>query len=244
MAAVATAVAIPVPLWKSARTLASLNFEEPAVVGLVPFIVLGQLLMLALPVFYFCLYTNRGTLMRSKRLRGVSLLGAIALGVATLVNLPRWIRSVGPGQDATVFIGAHAAWTLDNLNILLGGLSNVACILPLVALSLPTTDDPNQPVGVSNLMRILAMTVALGWGICVGFFVLRLALAVFTYPQVRDYMLQIGRTPPSLLTVMVRSSRDLLEQFGFLVAPYVVWRSLPPPPTNDQPTAVASEIAD
>jgi hypothetical protein len=165
----------------------------------------------------------------SKALRNLSVLGALALAAAVVVQLPTLIRAFGPAPNTSILEGPKGIWTWGNLAVLLSELGNIAAMLPLIALSNCVEGEPRPKESLSKPLRVVATVVAVAWGLWVAFLALRLILTPYTYYVIRQYASKYAsnlvRTPPSFLEVASEAAEVLLMQFGLWVAPFVVWRS-------------------
>jgi hypothetical protein len=221
VACMMSALALPIPVWNLTRTLIAVESKYSMWLA-VPGMVLVGALTLTIPLFYFSLHLNKGAVLLSKRLQALSLVGALALGVATAISL---IQSLGPAPGASVLTETRDPWTIGNISALLTGFSNLSCILLLIALSGSPTDESIPRGTVSKLLSGATTIAATVWGFCVAANLLRLIFIPIIYAQLRNSALQAGRTPPSLGKLAGEASGILLQQFGLFVAPYVVWRS-------------------
>jgi hypothetical protein len=203
-----------------------------------PFIVLALIVSPILLVFDFALYLDKGTLSVSRRLRALSLAGASTSGISMVITIPAWVRLFGAGPEASILTSGREPWTLVHLSALLLGFSKVGAILLLIALSKSPEESSTASVSVSKLLRVVATIAATVWGLCISLMVLRLLMTPYTYIQMRDLALQFGRTPVTLPYLISDAARTLLEQFGFFVAPFVVWRSISAAP---KPSPVGPE---
>ena len=144
-----------------------------------------------MPVFYFALYLNETVLHFPKRLRLLALLAASTFGVIVLTALPGWVRSLAAYLSAlktfdwsvgatSVFAFARDPRTIGQLSTLLGELSNIACILMLIAI-FRWAHEPLDNVPVSRLLRVMTKVAVICWGLVVAFLVLRLIAMPYVF---------------------------------------------------------------
>jgi hypothetical protein len=211
------------PLWNCVRSAIAID-ENYQTRWAVPLMLIVAVTSLTVPLFYYCLSSNHGTLQLSRRMQSLCSAGVLALVAAVVIALPMVIRPFVP-QDISVLTHERTSWTIADLSNLITLLSNVVYALPLIALSAMPRDISEPQHSASRLLRVVATTVTIVGGLIVSLLLLRLVLMPLTYPGLRDAALQIGRTPPKLGTMVGESAWMALEQFGLFVAPYVVWRS-------------------
>jgi hypothetical protein len=164
-----------------------------------------------LPVFCFALYRSEGTLCFPKHLRLLSLAAALALGIIVAADMSGLIGSVGPREYTSVLTAAPEPWPIARVVTLLTEFSNLPFILLLIALSREATDKPSADVPASRLLSIVTKVAVVGWGLWVAFNLVRVVLTPYTYFELRNYALQIGRTPPHLADMMADAIRTLLR---------------------------------
>jgi len=175
-----------------------------------------------MPVFYFALYRDTGTLRFSKNLRLLSLVAAIAFGMMATAGLIQMLAPrLGP---ISVLYTERAPWTINDVSSLLAEFSNLAFILLLVALSRPATDESPADVPASRLLSSVTKLAVISWGFWVAFNLVRVALAPYSYFQLRTYALQLRVTPPQLADIIADAIRTLLSQACLFIPPYVVYK--------------------
>ena len=172
----------------------------------IPLILLTTLVTAIMPVFYFALYLDEGTMQFPRPLRKLALAAAATYGIVAALRLQAF---VGP-------------WKWDAV---LGLLGNLAYILLLVSMSREVSEDPIEPVPVSNLLSAVTQVAVIAWGIWVAFQLVRIAIVVFTYASLKQFAYRLSRTSPSLHDMAMDVILTFLTQASLLAAPYIVWRS-------------------
>lgn len=226
IAGVTTALSLSIILWNTVRTMVALHTRSPKELwwNESAVLILGAI-TLTLPVFYFCLFTDRGTLVLSERLRALSLAGALALSAITAIGIPAVVRGLTAGRQVSLFALGDPP-VLSNLSNVLGELSNIAAILVLFALYRSQRDDSRPREPGAKLLRTIAMITAIGWGLAVLFATVQVFLNPLVYLQYRNVPQLAGiATAATLSKATGNSVRFLLAQFGLFVGPYVVWRA-------------------
>ena len=138
-----------------------------------PLVVLLTLFTAITPMFYFALYLDETVLHFPKRLRLLALVAASTFGVIVLTALSAWVRSLAAyfsamktfdwSVGATSFLAfARDPRTISQLSTLLGELSNIACILMLIAI-FRSADEPLDNVPVSRLLRVMTNVAVIYW---------------------------------------------------------------------------------
>lgn len=195
---VATVLDLVRPLWNVAQTAMEIGASHPLwkwwITPAMAVVVLP--LSAIMPVFYFALYRNEEPLEFPRRFRPLSLAAALTLTIVTARGL---LKRVG----------------------LFNELSNLAYILLLFAFyrhSNLESAQTNVAACGSRLLAFITRVAVMFWGIIVAILVVRLFLMPYVYFQLRDYALQVGRTPPKLSDWMAESIRPLIDQGCLLVA--------------------------
>ncbi len=167
-----------------------------------------------MPLFYFALYRNRGTLRFPKNLRLLSLITAIVFGSYAAWDSWRWALAPDPR-------------TIHHVGIFLGECSNLAYVLLLVTLFRQSSDELSGRADVfaSRPLRLITKIVVIVWGIWVAFNVLKLAAIPILYPLLQSIALRTRRAPPRLELWVFENAQMLLTQACLSVAPYVIYNS-------------------
>jgi len=236
---IATASGALLPMWKFAQTVfGAQSMHTPWKWLSIPVLALASLLSAMMPVFYFALYRNEGTLRFPKRYRMLALAAAIVVGIMTAAELPEWIGSSGAYWRAmmaldwrsggiTVFTFLRAPWTIRQVSTLLGEFSNLAFILLLIAFYRQASADSSAEAQYSRLLSVVARVVFIAWGIWLAFCVVRVVLTPLSYSQIRNYGLELGRRPPTFGHFVAEPLHMLLSQACLYTAPYIVYKSRP-----------------
>lgn len=215
-------LSVVLPVWNVARSVAtaatSVRWSIMVITGMAPFLVV-------MPLFYFALYRDRGTLRVSRRMRLVASIAAAVVAAISLAQLPAWLASLGAVADQSVLTPGGRSWGLHDLSAVSAQLATLAYILLLVTFWRGPRNEPNFEVPVSKLLRVVTVVTVVVWGAVVAVSVLRLVFTPYTYAQIQTAAAQAGRTPPTLGFVMWDAARFLFSQAGVLAAPFIVWRS-------------------
>ena len=201
----------------------------------IPLLALGILYSAIIPVFYCALYRDEALLYFPKRLRLLALIGALTFAVIVVTTLPGWVRSLA----AYFAVLSKLDWRIGATNVLVvvrdprmigqlstfvGEASNIACILLLIAIFRCANEPLEADVPASRLLRVMARVAAITWRLVLVIILVRLAALPYVYLQLRNYALQLGRTPPPLRDIL--AIRESLQQVCFFAAPYIVYKSL------------------
>jgi hypothetical protein len=204
-------MSLPIPMWNATQTMLAIRSTWAIAAT-----VLSYLLSAILPVFYFSLYRNDGIPRLSKRLRLLSLAGALAGGIVVAAGLSVWLET---------FSHAFRPY-LTTLKMLLSDFVNLACILLLIAFFRQASDEPHAAVSISRLLRFVTRAALIAGGLWFTFNLLRLALTPYVYHQLENQALQIGVRPPQTEADMTMGAiRTLLEQIFLFTAPFIVYKS-------------------
>jgi len=198
-------------------------------------LVLTILFSAIIPLFYFALYRNEALLCFPKRLRLLALIAAFTFGVIVLTTLPAWVRSLAAyfavlsaldwrigATNVLVFV--RDPRTIGQLSTLLGEVSNIACILMLIAIFRCANEPIEADVPVSRLLRVMARVAVVAWRLVLVVILVRLAALPYVLFQLRNYAFQVGRTPPTFGDIL--AIRASLLWACLFAAPYIVYRSL------------------
>jgi hypothetical protein len=224
IACVASVLGLLIPTWSAAHRMAALGSTYPQWLIILGFVT-ATLFDAILPVFYFALYRDKGTLLLSRGLRLLALTAALLLGMSVVIDLSKWIGSLGQAGTRSILETERRLWTASDVSNVFTLLSNVACVLLMVWIYRQRRDEAAVPTPFSKLLRVMARLAVVAWGICVAISLLRLVLSPHTYATLRNEALQIGRTLPPFRDMVVEETRLLLSQAGLLAAPYVIWRA-------------------
>jgi hypothetical protein len=235
---IASVFGLLIPMWNATRTI--IEVESTRAVSnwwVAPMSALVVPLAAVMPMFYFTLYRNEGTLRFPRRLRLVSLTAALVFSMVVAAELLEWIESQGPYWTAMKALdwssgGASAVAALGDLgkirrvSTLLDGLADISVILVLVAIFRQApSEESSTDVPVSRLLSVVTKVAIVMWGIWVAFSFLRVAITPYTYSQLRNFDLQ-GRTLPSLAQMMADAIRTFLGQACLFTTPYIVHKCI------------------
>jgi hypothetical protein len=157
-ACVTGVLSLPVPMWNAVQTITATtaptnDFWRLAGISM---LVLTILFSAIIPLFYLALYRNKALLCFPKRLRLLALIAAFTFGVFVLTTLPAWVRSLAAYFAAlsaldwrigasNVLVFVRDPRTIGQLSTLLGEVSNIACILILIAI-FRSANEPKKPM--------------------------------------------------------------------------------------------------
>ncbi|HXB75122.1 MAG TPA: hypothetical protein VNY05_43220 [Candidatus Acidoferrales bacterium] len=179
-----------------------------------------------LPLFYLALYRDEGTWQIPRRLRLLSLAAAVLFGMIVAIGAPAWIESLGLIRSQSVLSQERAPWSINDLAQIMAQLSNFAYILLLVTMYRQVEDERQPDVPASKLLAVVTKIAVIFYGLWVTFNLIRLALTPYSYSQLRDYALRIGRTPPPFQELVKEAIRAVLTGSCMFAAPYVVWATI------------------
>jgi len=216
-------------------------------------LVLVILFSAIIPVFYFALYRNEALLYFPKRLRLLALIAAFAFAVIVLTTLPAYIRSLAAYfavfapfdwsiGGASVLGFVRDPRTIGQLSTLLGEASNIACILMLIAIFRCGNEPLEVDVPVSKLLRVMTKVAVITWRVVLVIILVRLAALPYVLFQLRNYALQVGRTPPTFGDIL--AIRESLLQACLFAAPYIVYKSLRERTEDATKTQSGPELAE
>jgi hypothetical protein len=236
-------------LWNSAPSLIAPILTRPqARLGIIPLNFVVFLLIPTLPVFYFALCRNEGTLRISRGHRMIGAGAAIVLGIIVAARVPGWIGSLSPfwtslkttswrtgGSSVLAVVGDPTAIRLIPTAMQVFG--NAAYILLLIALCRHTTDESSVDVPASSLLRIVTKVAFIAWGVLLIGSLGRVLMTPSAYFQMREYSYRYSSASPKLLDMMVDAIRTLLSQACLFAAPYIVYESRLEPSSEPELTA-------
>jgi len=188
-----------------------------------------------MPMFYFALYRNEGTLHFEKNLRRLSLAAAFVFGFFVAAGLPGSIRYFGSywsaistldwrsGGATSILAVARDPRTISQISTLLGLCSSLCYVLLLVAFFRQTDVESSDSIGIPVSRRFSFVTKAalIIWSVWIAVILVR----VVTTPLLRTYTLNRGLVPPPLSRMMPNMIQTLLIQACIFVAPYVIYNS-------------------
>lgn len=208
LACVTYVVSLIAPLWNSTRSIIA-STSPLSGWRVVPLALSVSLITALLPIFYFALYRDEGSLHISAPLRLLARAAAFVIGILLAFQLVEWIKSPG----------AFLARSLV-------ALATIANILLLAALFRHPGDASEEARPISTLLYVVTKVTVIVWSAWVAFHLLRVLLLPYTYSQLRDYALSIGREGPPLTGMIEEAVQAFLGQASLLTAPYVIYKSL------------------
>jgi len=226
------------PVWSGTQSILALTSTRPlSTWWIVPLLVLTYAFTAILPVFYFAVYRNYGTLRFPRRLRLLALAAACTFSIYVAVTVARWIESLGPYWSAmttldwrigaaSVLAAARAPGTINFVSSVLGTFSNLAYILMLIAVFRHASDPSELDLPISKPLIIVTKVAAITWGLVAAFNVVRIILIPYSYAGLRDYALQIGRRPPRVWDFAAELVPALVITACMFAGPYIVYKSL------------------
>ncbi len=196
----AMVMSLPIPMWTATRAMLAI----PSAHSLFGWsaLILAYIFSAILPVFYFALYRNEGTLRLPGRLRFVSLAGAVAGGIVVAAGITQWAGSF--------------RISLTTTKMLLSEFASLACILLLITLFRQATNSPYKDVPISRLLSVMTSVAVIAGGIWITFNVVAFAVT-----------LRIAASPGQESDIRTGAIRTLLEQACLFTAPYIVFKSAP-----------------
>jgi hypothetical protein len=222
---VASVLNLLISTWGAAHKMAALASMYPGWL-----IILGSIAVILfdaiLPVFYFALHRDQGTLRLSRELRLVSLTAALMLGASAAIALPHWIASLGQGGTKTLLMPEQRLWTMSGLSGALTILGNAVCMFLMITLYRWKGDqEEEKSIPSSKLLKVTTRLAVIGWGACMVLSIVRLVHSPYDYAALRDAASQNGRILPPYRDLLVDELLFLLVQAGLFAGPYVIWRA-------------------
>lgn len=205
VAFIASVLGMVRPSWDAAHRMTARGVTG-SMWWVIPAILFITLVSAIMPVFYFALYRDEGTMRFPRPLRKLALVAAVAYLIATALRLQAW----------------DGYW---HVSTAVGLLANFAYILLLVSMSRESGEVPSAQVPPSDLLSTVTKLAVIAWGIWVAFQVVRLPYVAFTYPFMKRIAYQVGRSAPSLREMLTDVLLTFFSQASLLAAPYIVWRS-------------------
>lgn len=234
LASVAGVLGNALPAWNSSRSLLeTVSRSGTAGRWFIPLVIFAYLFTAIMPVLYFALYRNKGTLRISDGLRRLCLIAALTLGTMMAMAVANWTGSLRPSiaamraidwktGAASVLTASGDPRTIQNLSFFLNLIGQIGVIMLLAALFRERQEASTADIPISRLLAVLARAAAIGWGLWLAFEIVRLALTPYSYFQLQQYASQIGRTPPRLWDMMARMISEVMETACLWVVPFVI----------------------
>lgn len=234
IASVTGGINVTIRSWRTLSSLAGmLSRDFPASLQTIPLTVAGLLVAAILPVFYFALYRNQGTVAPSRRMRFVCLAAGLLLCLYAASEVPGWIRYLGSyasvlrefdwSRGGPALVQALRDVSTANLVVaILSGLARVAYILPLFALFAQAEPSGRPP---SLLLRRTSQVTAAALGLWAAFLLAQVVLAPLAWHRMRDIAASAGIASPGIVDVLRAPTLALVNLACLFVAPYAVYRS-------------------
>jgi hypothetical protein len=209
LACVTSVASMIPPLWNTAQSMIATASQAPQQSWrMMPLALATFLASALLPVFYFALFSDEGSVQVSERLRLLARAAAFTLGILLVFKLAPWIKS--PTQPVPTWLGA---------------LATIANILLLAALSHSPGDESEEPHPTTARLYVATKVTVITWGVWVAFSLLRVLLLPYTYSQTRGYLLSIGREGPVLADMANEAVQTFVSSACLWAAPYIIYRS-------------------
>jgi hypothetical protein len=236
---IASILSLLAPAWNFTQTMVGIVSRQSAsgwrVIPMALFAFLSSVIM---PVFFFALYRNEGTLRIPKPVKLLS--KAAALILALFVVSALWTEFLDPGFTARGGSSDGEARTIGHIVGLLSTFSNAALLLLLVAFNLHTNQESTPDVPGSRLLDQVTKVAVVFNGLVLAFLVVRCLLTPYTYSTLKDFALQNGRTLPPFSALLEEAIRTLVLQACLFTAPLVVFKSQPLAVTRDGELSASS----
>jgi hypothetical protein len=220
---IATVAGAAIPAWKSIRQMIDIQATNPDMTWVTPAAVLIAFITATLPLFYFALFRNDGTLHFARRFRRLALAGALSLGLYVAIAVLEVIGVFGTSSTGSVLFHSRSNASEAAVSVL-AQLSYVPVILLTIALYRQSDGESNTCPAISQLLRIsaTACVVVLGIGLAINAF--RLLVSPLAY-FLRSYAPPAVGESGSFVTIVARTLPEFLSSFGIFVAPYIFYKS-------------------
>jgi hypothetical protein len=229
IAFIASVLGMMLSLWSGTQRIIAMEATTPSL-WIALLLIVGGVFDTIMPLFYFALYRNEIPLRIPRQFRPLALGAAIASAIIAVQGLIGWKIFF---RRTSVFEESGVPWSVGQASSAVGLFSILASIVLLIAFYRQADDEPEAPVLMSKLLIVVTRVTVLAWGLVVAFNLVRLLTTPYLYAQMRDYALQLRRTPPSFVYLITTIARQVLAQACLFVAPYIIWRcSRPQPPQN------------
>ena len=182
----ATILSLLAPGWSLIQVIGRVESPGTALWRLLPMALLAFLFTAILPTFFFALYRNEGTLQISRKLRFLSLAGAVIFGLFVVAAINTEILDLNFAARGGLLKGS--ARIISHIISLVPAVGNVALFLLLLMFFLkpPLRDSEEQVPGLSFLDQITKITVVC-YGLVVAVCLIRVFLTPYTYSVLTKY---------------------------------------------------------
>ena len=248
LAFISSVLSLLTPVWNTTQTIMAFESTHPqSKIWMIPTILLVCLITASMLMFYFALFRNDRTLHFPRRFGPLALVGVVSLGVYVVLGLPGVVRSLNVYWTGTKLFDGRSGAT--SVSTIAGEVSNLATILLLIVFFRQANDEPHAEVPISRLLDVATKVAVIAYGLWSAFNLVRLIVSPLIYSQLRDYALQVGREPPEFRSILAEVLPALLSSLGFLIAPYIVYKSRTKgggeyPATNGSVESLNSEPLD
>ena len=125
--------------------------------------------------------------------------------------------------SSSVLFAVHDPWTIGDSSALFAELSNLSCILLLIAFFLHARSGRGNEGSVSKSLVDITNVTVFAWGL---WLLGQVGLTAYTYFAMRSYLLQQGITQAQMNGAFADAFRKLLATATPVVAPFIVYMSL------------------
>lgn len=205
IALIASILSLVTPLWNALVRISGLG-TLGSLWWILPSSTFILCLSAILPLFYFALARDAGSMRFPRYLRKLALVAALAGCIVAVLRLQ--------------VPGALSDWPS-----VISLLSNAAYLLLLLVISHEPGELPRPQVPPSTFLVRITRVAVVVWGAWVAFQFVRLAIVASTYGQLTQLAAQVGRAAPTRQEIMVDIILTFGSQAALLAAPFIVWRS-------------------
>ncbi len=192
-----------------------------------PMELLAFLITATTPLFYLALFRNEEPVYVSIRYRPHALAGIFCAGLYEALGLPQLVGSFrGYWSLEQRLLGSGAPTASEALWLILSEVARLTAIWLLVACYREAITDPKACAPVSKFLRFAASAAVLGAGLTLALMTARLVFMPFGYVQLRNWAMQAGVVPPTILAMLREIVPPVLASIGSFAAPYIVFRSM------------------
>jgi hypothetical protein len=216
-------LSLAIPMWNFTHQVLALESEIGTMIAVAGILVVDVFIAIV-PLFYFALYRNAGDLHISGKMRWIAATAATVIGILTLSGIPGWFGSL---RGDSVLDTTARQWTVNDTAAALSLIAELAGILLLVALCRLAGDTSSETgVAVSTLLRSLSKVAVIAGGIVAFGCVIGLVATPWVYFYIRDRSLEMGFSNErwTFSRLAMDRLRTALTIILVYVAPFVVWQ--------------------
>jgi hypothetical protein len=220
------------PLWNMIQLLLpELRSQNPSW-WIIPAFLLVCFLGALMPTFLYALYRDKTPLQFSRWLRYLAAMAAIMSAICGVALLPTWFASfrywlatntIDWSKAAGLAAAYHDPATTTQLANLINMMSNVTLILLLVVLCRPVDGAPEE-IPISRFLRITTNVTVIVYGAIVAALFLRLVFIQPISVYLRNEILRLHGTPPSLQGWLVIFIQQTVPIVCIFVPPFMIFR--------------------